>query len=51
MMPGELPKDLTRPTVTTSSPVDGIHLDADRYLRRGREITRTISAALPERSG
>lgn len=36
--------------VTTTSPVDGVHLDADQHLRLGREIARAVSTALSERA-
>ena len=35
--------------VTTTSAVDGVHLDADQHLRLGREIARAVSTVLSER--
>ena len=34
--------------VTTTSLVDGVHLDADQHLRLGREIARAVGTALRE---
>lgn len=35
--------------VTTTSAVDGVHLDADQHLRLGRAIARAVSSVLPQR--
>jgi lysophospholipase L1-like esterase len=36
--------------VTTTSAVDGVHLDADQHVRLGRELARVVSSVLSQRA-
>ena len=37
-------------TVTTSSPVDGVHLDADQHLTLGKALSKVVEALLKPRA-